>query len=260
MTPPNIKLIEDLEGSLQRLLRMVHPRGHDVPKSLLRELKKLAKNKQFDIALWKLTNRLDDSEFKRDEELVKQLLQTWELAISFQHYHLKVKVDEDAISQEERKRVLVSCQEGKRRTLRILKETQLVDKLHEGTFELLFKMHELPIRRYHEIKCDAQDAYYVDALRKITKSDQVLKTENLLKMLKEVWEYLYQYEKYRVERIEEICRALYFGGKYNDNAQMILNQKRQDVANCEEGLQQVNVHLEALLEAKGRPWWQLFMK
>ncbi len=197
MTPPNIKLIEDLEGSLQRLLRMVHPRGHDVPKSLLRELKKLAKNKQFDIALWKLTNRLDDSEFKRDEELVKQLLQTWELAISFQHYHLKVKVDEDAISQE----------------------------------ELLFKMHELPIGRYHEIKCDAQDAYYVDALRKITKSDQVLKTENLLKMLKEVWEYLYQYEKYRVERIEEICRAL-----------------------------QVNVHLEALLEAKGRPWWQLFMK
>ncbi len=185
MTPPNIKLIEDLEGSLQRLLRMVHPRGHDVPKSLLRELKKLAKNKQFDIALWKLTNRLDDSEFKRDEELVKQLLQTWELAISFQHYHLKVKVDEDAISQE-----------------------QLVDKLHEGTFELLFKMHELPIGRYHEIKCDAQDAYYVDALRKITKSDQVLKTENLLKMLKEVWEYLYQYEKYRVERIEEICRAL----------------------------------------------------
>ena len=260
MTPPNIKLIQDLEASLQRLLRMVHPRGHDVPKSLLRELKKLVKNKQFDTALWKLTNRLDDSDFQRDEELVKQLLQTWELAISFQHYHLKDKVDEDSISQEERKRVLASCQEGKRRTLRILKETQLLDKLHEGTFELLFKMHELPIGRYHEIKCDAQDAYYVDALRKLTQSDQVLKTENLLKMLKEVWEYLYQYEKYRVERIEGICRALYFGGKCSDNAQLILNQKRQDVANCEEGLQQVNVHLEALLEAKGRPWWQLFMK
>ena len=251
---PKKASLEDLEKALRRLLRKVHLKAHHVPKSLLRELKKLVKDKLFHVALWKLTHCLDFSEFQRDEVLVKQLLQTWELAISFQESHLGNE-DEDEIAQEGKKRALAFCRKGQRRTLLILKETQVLDMLYERTIKLLLKMDELSLKRYHEIKRDILQSYYVDALWKLTKSEPVLKVENRLRMLKEVWEYLYEYEQYRALRIEEICRALHSRGEQTDKAQMILDQKRHDVANCKEGLRQATAHLEALLESNRLPWW-----
>lgn len=227
-----------------------------VPDDMLCKIQRLFNDEQYEQLLWTISNRLDFCNSEREKVMVgKLLLQSWQHAISFQLVRLKEE-GEDAIIRQERKHAVMSCKEGRRRVQRCLDETAALQRLRMYVDKLMRTLNESSFKRFHQVQGDIHDYFYCDALMALTRSSSVVKVEHRLLLLKQAWESLYEHEKYRMERIEEICREQYFGGKHNNNAHIILYEKQQSIKKCEKGVQRVNAKYNALMEAKALPWWQ----
>lgn len=216
--------------------------------------------KQYELVLWKVTHVLEFCVSEREKaRLGRLLVESWQHVISF--LEMRLKDDGEAEhTREERKLMIISCQEGTRQVQRSLDETAALQMLQKHLYYLMRTLNEHTLRQIHEVKDDIQHGYFTDALFKLSISPSVVKVEYRLVLLKNAWEKLYELNKYRVDHIEEICRERYFGGESDCNACIILDEKRQDIRGCEEGLQMVEACYKALVEAKGRPWWHWLTK
>lgn len=245
-------------ASIRSLVDMLDPLIFDplvFPDNTIGMIEDHFEEEQYELVLWKVTYCLNLCVSEREKARIgKHLLESWQHAITFQEIRLKNEGETDDIRQE-RKSAVSACKEGKRRAQRSLDETVAVQMLRMYMYGLIRTLDERSYKRFHEVEDDIQNAYFIDALFKLSQSASVVKNEHRLVLLMKAWEKLYEHDKYRVEHIEEISRERYFGGKYDKHAHIILNEKRQDVKGCEEGIQIVAAHYKALEEAKGRPWW-----
>lgn len=245
-------------SSIRRLLDMLDPLVFS--NDIIGMIDNLFDEEQYEMLLWKVTYCLDFCVCEREKaKLGKLLLESWQHAISFQEIRLQHDEEEADDVRQERKRAVASCQEGKHRVQRSLDQTCALQMLRKHVHDLMCTLDEHSFQRFHQVEDDFQNAFFIDALFKLSQSSSVVKVEHRLLLLKKAWEKLYEHDKYHVENLEEICRHQH--GKYDRNARVLLNEKRQDVKGCEEGIQIVEARYKAMVEAKGdAPWWHFLAK
>lgn len=212
--------------------------------------------KQYELVLWKVTDCLEICLSEREKtRLGKLLLEAWQHAIAFQEMKSKNK-EEAADVREERKKAVALCQEGKRRVQRSLDETSALQMMRKHVYELMDTLNERSFRQYRKVQDDIRNAYYIDALSKLSRSSSVVKVEHRLLLLIKAWKKLYEHNKYRVDYFEEFCREQAKGD--SRALSVLLEVKRRDLKGCEEGIQIVEARYKCLVEAKGdeQPWWQ----
>lgn len=202
-------------------------------------------------ALWMITDCFEC--MQDDKDLLSVLLQAWELACQYQQCGLRHA--ETTHQREYKQQQVTLCQEGVRKVQRHLDEANVFHDLNESMQELV---SALDANRKCAGTSEMLEHYwsyslYSHALWKLTKSKVIQKDKNLLLLLERSWSLLCHYQHFRLQEVEKVYQD-FCGGKFEQNARIILDDKKKEVLSCKEGRQRVSVHLEYL---EGRKWtWQ----